>query len=62
MYDPASGHRLADLFGIDDPDFRGGARAALAVLDGALALVVAAGNGGGPRVFVLDGRRRSSAG
>ena len=45
------------FFGINDPAFRGGARAALGDVngDGTLDLVVAAGFGGGPRVAVLDG-------
>src|SRR5205085_1373670 len=48
----------ADFFGIDDPAFRGGARAAAGDVngDGTPDLVVAAGFGGGPRVSVLDGR------
>ncbi len=49
---------LDDFFGIDDPNFRGGARAGVADLtgDGVGDLVVAAGFGGGPRVAVFDGR------
>ncbi len=49
---------MADFFGIDDPNFRGGARVAAADVNGDLAsdLVVAAGFGGGPRVAVFDGR------
>jgi hypothetical protein len=48
---------LADFFGIDDPDFRGGARTALGDLngDGNVDLIVAAGFGGGPRVAIFDG-------
>jgi hypothetical protein len=48
----------ANFFGIDDPDFRGGARAAVADVtgDGTADLVVAAGFGGGPRVSVFDGK------
>src|SRR5205085_1770506 len=48
---------VADFFGIDDPNFRGGARAAVGDLngDGKAELVVAAGFGGGPRVSVYDG-------
>lgn len=48
---------IADFFGIDDPNFRGGARAALADVsgDGVVDLIVAAGFGGGPRVAVFDG-------
>src|SRR5204863_4922946 len=49
---------LADFFGIDDPNFRGGARAAVGDVngDGAGDLVVAAGFQGGPRVAGFDGR------
>ncbi len=50
--------QLADFFGIDDPAFRGGARAATGDLngDGVADLVVSAGTGGGPRVAVVDGK------
>ena len=49
--------QLADFFGIDDPNFRGGARAAVGDVndDGKADLVVAAGFGGGPRVAVFNG-------
>jgi hypothetical protein len=49
---------LADFFGIDDPNFRGGARSALGDIngDGTPDLVVAAGFGGGPRVAIFDGK------
>ena len=48
---------IADFFGIDDPNFRGGARAAVGDLDGDLFddLLVGAGFGGGPRVAGFDG-------
>jgi hypothetical protein len=48
----------ANFFGIDDPAFRGGARAAVGDLngDGSGDLVVASGSGGGPRVSVFDGK------
>jgi hypothetical protein len=46
-----------NFYGIADPNFRGGARAAVADLngDGHADLVVAAGFGGGPRVTAYDG-------
>ncbi len=49
--------QLADFFGIDDPAFRGGARAAVADIngDGVGDLIVSAGFGGGPRVAGFDG-------
>jgi hypothetical protein len=49
---------LADFFGIDDPNFRGGARAAAADLnaDGTPDLLVAAGFTGGPRVAAFNGQ------
>ncbi|HVK10882.1 MAG TPA: VCBS repeat-containing protein, partial [Gemmataceae bacterium] len=49
---------IADFFGIDDPNFRGGARTALGDLngDGNPDLIVAAGFGGGPRVAIFDGK------
>ena len=48
---------LADFYGIEDPNFRGGARAAIGDMtgDGIGELVVAAGAGGGPRVSIWDG-------
>ena len=58
VFDVRTGAVVADFFGIDDPAFRGGCRAAVGDLngDGAADLVVAAGAGGGPRVAVFDGR------
>ncbi len=49
---------IADFFGIEDPDFRGGARIATGDVnaDGRIDLIVAAGFGGGPRVAGFDGR------
>jgi hypothetical protein len=49
---------LADFFGIDDPAFRGGARAAVGDVngDGKGDLLVAAGFGGGPGIAVFDGK------
>jgi hypothetical protein len=50
--------KLDDFFGIDDTNFRGGARAAVGDIngDGVGDLVVAAGFGGGPRVAVFNGK------
>jgi len=50
--------QLADFFGIDDPNFRGGARAALGDIDrdGFDDLIVAAGFGGGPRIAGYGGK------
>jgi hypothetical protein len=47
----------ADFFGIEDPAFRGGARATAGDLngDGQMDLIVAAGFGGGPRIAGYDG-------
>jgi hypothetical protein len=49
--------QIADFFGIEDPNFRGGARAAVADVtgDGVADLLIAAGFGGGPRLAVFDG-------
>ncbi|MFO0936554.1 MAG: MBG domain-containing protein [Gemmataceae bacterium] len=49
--------KIADFFGIDDPNFRGGVRTAVGDIngDGTGDLVVAAGFGGGPRVAIYDG-------
>jgi len=57
VYSGAGFRKLTSFFGIDDPAFRGGARAAVGDLngDGVGDLVVAAGFGGGPRVAVFDG-------
>jgi uncharacterized delta-60 repeat protein len=48
----------ASFFGIDDPGFRGGARAGVGDVngDGVADLAVAAGFQGGPRVAVFDGK------
>ena len=50
--------QLTRFFGIDDPAFRGGARASAGDVngDGTPDLVVAAGFGGGPRLAVFDGK------
>jgi hypothetical protein len=49
---------IANFFGINDPNFRGGCRAAAGDIngDGFDDLAVAAGFGGGPRVSVYDGK------
>jgi hypothetical protein len=63
VFDGAGFGQLADFFGIDDPNFRGGARAAVGDLngDGVGDLVVSAGYGGGPRVAGFDGRTLTGA-
>jgi hypothetical protein len=50
--------QIASLFGIDDLNFRGGARATVGDVnnDGVPDLIVAAGFGGGPRIAFLDGQ------
>jgi uncharacterized protein (TIGR03118 family) len=62
IVDGKTGAVIADFFGIADPDFRGGARASLADVngDGVPDLIVAAGFGGGPRVAVFDGTTLTS--
>jgi hypothetical protein len=56
--------QIADFFGIDDPNFRGGARAAMSDLsgDGKADLLVAAGFGGGPRLAIYNGATLTSTG
>ncbi len=56
--------QMADFFGIEDVNFRGGARAAIGDItgDGKADLVVAAGFGGGPRVGVFDGAKLAAEG
>jgi VCBS repeat-containing protein len=64
IFDGQTGATLTSFFGIDDPNFRGGARIAAGDLngDGWADLMVGAGAGGGPRVAGFDGRTLLSAG
>ncbi len=57
VFDGATGGQLASFLGIEDPNFRGGARVAVGDLnaDGVADLLVSAGFGGGPRVAGFDG-------
>ncbi len=54
--------KVAGFFGIDDVNFRGGARSAIADMtgDGVADLIVVAGFGGGPRVAGFDGKSLST--
>jgi hypothetical protein len=63
VYSGGDFQQVANFYGIDDPDFRGGARAAVGDLngDGFADLVVSAGFGGGPRISVYDGAALSHA-
>ncbi|MBN9521050.1 cadherin domain-containing protein [bacterium] len=58
VYSGAGMTLVASFFGLDDPDFRGGVRAAVGDLngDGVGDLVIGAGAGGAPRVVGYDGR------
>ena len=49
---------IANFFGINDPNFRGGARVGVGDIngDGFGEVVVSAGFGGGPRISVYDGK------
>ena len=54
---------IADFFGINDPNFRGGTRPTVGDIngDGVADLIVAAGVGGGPRIAVFDGKSIAAA-
>ncbi len=58
IYDGSGLAPMASFLGIDDANFRGGARAGVGDVngDGYADLVVSAGFGGGPRVAVFDGK------
>ena len=57
VFGGATGAVLASFFGIEDPAFRNGTRAAMGDVngDGLADLAVSAGPGGGPRVALFDG-------
>lgn len=64
VFNGATHEQIADYFGIDDVNFRGGARAAIGDLnnDGRGDLVVSAGLGGGPRIAIFDGAQLKTNG
>jgi uncharacterized protein (TIGR03118 family) len=64
VFDGKTLTQIADFFGIDDPNFRGGARTAIGDLngDGKGDLIVAAGFGGGPRIAAFDGAQLTMTG
>ncbi|MFO0938523.1 MAG: PKD domain-containing protein [Gemmataceae bacterium] len=57
VYDGSTLEPVADFFGIEDSNFRGGAHAAVGDInnDGIGDLIITAGAGGGPRVAVYEG-------
>jgi len=58
IFSGVDGSEMAAFFGIEDPNFRGGARVATGDIngDGTPDLLVAAGFGGGPRIAIYDGK------
>jgi hypothetical protein len=64
VFSAGSFTQIADFFGIEDTNFRGGARAAVGDVngDGRGDLIVAAGFGGGPRIAVFDGAQLTATG
>ena len=64
LFDGNGFGQIADFFGIDDANFRGGARPAFGDLngDGFDDLIVAAGFGGGPRIAAYDGSKLGASG
>ena len=62
VFDGKTWGQIVDFYGISDPNFRGGARAAIADVAGKGYgdLIVAAGFGGGPRVAGFDGKSLAS--
>ncbi|QEL15237.1 beta strand repeat-containing protein [Limnoglobus roseus] len=61
VYNGAGFVKIVSFFGIDDTNFRGGARASIGDLtgDGTGDLVIVAGFGGGPRVAAFEGKSLS---
>src|SRR5207302_1918272 len=62
VFDGKTFAQLADFFGIEDANFRGGGRVAVGDIngDGVGDLIVSAGFGGGPRVAAFDGATLAS--
>ena len=63
IYSGAAGFpKVTGFFGIDDMNFRGGARSSIADMtgDGVADLIVVAGFGGGPRVAAFEGKSLST--
>src|SRR5262249_7094336 len=62
VYDGHTGAKVLDQFAYNDPNFRGGGDVAAGDFngDGHADIVFGTGNGGGPRVTVLDGANPTS--